>query len=553
MTQDVSTSIVHYSHFAAEPRKVKAIVIGAGISGIAFTYKAKQIENLEFQIYEKNPEPTGTWYENRYPGCACDIPAHSYTYSWVGNPDWKKFYAGRPEIYAFYTKLAKEYEVEKYTKFETQVIGAKWVHSLGQWEVTVKDLNTGVETIDRGEFLINLGGVLNNWKWPDLKGLEKFKGVKIHTARWAAEDSDLKDKRVAVIGSGASAIQLVPQVQPLATKLFSFNRSPNWIVAEFASDLAKDGRETIFTEEEIQRFHDDPEHFLQFREDVEHSVNSNFELIYQDSQLQKDTTAAVTASMKSKLKNDPKLCQALIPDFPVGCRRVTPGNNYLETLIKENVQVITNGIKEVTETGIVTNDDKLIEVDVIVTATGFDTSFCPRFPIIGSDGKDLREKWANNKAAAYLSVTAPHLPNYFMTGGPNSPISNGSLIPGFEKQIEFALSFIKKVQTQSIKSVQVKQRPTDDFNAYKNEFMLRTSWAGGCTSWYKNGKEGTNVLGPWPGSGPEFMEIMSQPRYEDFEYEYLYENSFEYLGNGQSMREKRGTSLGWYVRDGATN
>ena len=144
-------------------------------------------------------------------------------------------------------------------------------------------------------------------------------------------------------------------------------------------------------------------------------------------------------------------------------------------------------------------------------------------------------------------MTAPNLPNYFMTGGPNSPISNGSLIPGFEKQLEFAFAFIKKVQTQSIKSVTVKQEPTDHFNAYKNEFMTLTSWAGSCTSWYKS--DGTSVLGPWPGSGPEFMEIMSFPRFEDFEYEYLYDNPFEYLGNGRSRREAKGQSLGWYVRE----
>lgn len=546
MTNSPPVNSIVRDHYAAEPRKVKAIVIGAGVSGIAFTYKAKKIENLSFQIYEKNPEPTGTWYENRYPGCACDIPAHSYTYSWVGNPDWTKFYAGRDEIYKFYTRLAKEYEVEKYTKFETEVVGAKWLADIGQWEVTVLDLNTGATSVDHGEFLFNLGGVLNKWKWPEIKGLDKFEGLKMHTARWQ-EGTDLIGKRVAVIGSGASAIQVVPEIQPVVSKLYSFNRSPNWIASEFANDLAKHGRNTTFTKEEIQRFHDDPEYFLDFREKVEHAINGGFELMLVGSDVQKEVTAGIIESMKAKLKYDPVLCKALIPDFPVGCRRLTPGSNYLETLIKENTEVVTCGIQEITGSGIITKKGQKIDVDVIITATGFDTSFCPKFPIIGSDGKDLRDKWKNNQAAGYLSVTAPNLPNYFMTGGPNSPISNGSLIPGFEKQLEFAFAFIKKVQTQSIKSVTVKQEPTDHFNAYKNEFMTLTSWAGSCTSWYKS--DGTSVLGPWPGSGPEFMEIMSFPRFEDFEYEYLYDNPFEYLGNGRSRREAKGQSLGWYVRE----
>lgn len=532
-----------------KPRNVRAIVVGAGVSGIAFTYLAKQhMKNFDFVIYEKNPDVGGTWYEARYPGCACDIPSHSYTYSWVGNPDWTRLYVGRGEIFKFYKGLAEEYKVAEKTKFRHMVVGAKWLTDEDLWEIEIENLDTKERSKDRAEVFFNLGGILNNYKWPEIKGMSSFAGRLVHSANWD-DKIELKDKTVVVIGSGSSGIQVVPQIQPIVKKLISINRSPNYISNELASDLATNGRLTAYSEEERERFRNDPEYFLKWRRHVEHVVNKGYLVAVRDSKDQIEAREATVASMKERLKHKPELVDALIPDFELGCRRITPGYGYLEALQAENTEVVTTGITEIKENGIVTQDGRYFDADVIVCCTGYDTSFRPRFPLIGDDGVDLRDRWANGNAAAYFGVTAPHLPNYICIGGPNTPIAQGSLIPGFEKQIEYGFKMVKKLQTQKIRSFVVDEKANQEFNEFKDVLMERTTWSGNCASWYKGGVTGKNVTGPWPGSQVHYLEAIEEPRYEDFSYKYQTANRFQYLGNGWTQRELDQGDLGYYVRD----
>lgn len=536
------------NQYARKPRPMKAIVIGAGISGIAFTYMAKGMEGLDFVIYEKNPEVTGTWYEARYPGVACDIPSHSYTFSWQGNPNWSKLYVSGEEIFQFFRGLAEEYGVYEKTKLEHKVVGAKWIQESSQWEVTVENLKTGETIVDHGDVLMNCSGVLNKWDFPNIKGLKTFQGPVIHTAKW--EDStDLKGKRVAVIGSGASGIQVVPAIYPDVSHLVSFNRSANWVAAEFASELATEGRLTKYSEEEKKRFREDPDYFLEWRKKVEHTVNCMFELFIKDSPVNKEGMKQMTQLMRERLGYDDELCEKLIPDFHLGCRRVTPGYNYLETLVKPNVDVVTSPIKEVSGKGLHTEDGNFYDVDIIITATGYDTTFVPRFPLIGIDGVDLRDRWADFNAEAYLGVCVPNYPNYFMSGGPNSPLSNGSLLPSFERQVAYCLQVVQKLQIEGIKYVMPKKSVTDSLNEQLQAMMGQLAFTSHCSSWYKTIKDGkTKVIGPWPGSGPHYMETIATPRYEDFEYVYQSSNPFQFLGNGYSYREGKNLHLGWYVR-----
>ncbi|KIX92006.1 uncharacterized protein Z520_12277 [Fonsecaea multimorphosa CBS 102226] len=539
-------------HYIAEPKPVRVIAIGAGISGIAFVHKVKNLENVDFIVYEKNADVGGTWLEARYPGVSCDVPAHSYTYSWVGNPSWSKVYVGAVEICEFYKRLARSYGVYEKTMFRHQVVGAEWEDKTSQWKVTIKDLNTGKVLIDHAEVLLNLGGILNNWKWPDIQGLHEFKGDMVHSANWNM-DLELSGKRVAVIGSGASGIQIVPAIQPVAKKVISFNRSANWIAGEFAATVAWDGRDSVYTEEQKAEFRSDGDGFREYRRKVEHEVNARFPAFYRNSAAQKLVRNLVTESMKRRLNNDPVLTKSLIPDFPVGCRRVTPGSGYLEALLEDNVEVVTDPIDSIKEQGIVTRDKNtnnrtVHEVDVIICATGYDTSFVPRFPIHGLNGFDLRQTWGEKGAASYMSVAVPNCPNYFLTAGPNTPISNGSLIPALELQIDYALAFIKKIQTQNLRYAVVSQAATDEFNEHKDALMEEMTWSANCTSWYKNGKADGKVIGPWPGSVTHFLEALATPRFEDFHYEYKIGNRFQYLGNGQSSADAKGLNLAWYVK-----
>ncbi|EEU36632.1 uncharacterized protein NECHADRAFT_86543 [Fusarium vanettenii 77-13-4] len=534
------------NHHVNQPKPIRVVVLGAGISGIAFTYKARGLENVSFQIYEKNSDVGGTWFESTYPGVSCDVPAHCYTFTWAGNPDWTRVYASGQEIVQFYQQLARDYGVYEHTKFKHQVVDSRWDDKASLWKLTVLNLETGDSFVDSAEVFINSGGVLNNWAWPSIQGLHDFRGTLVHTAHWD-NSLDLSGKRVAVIGSGASAIQVVPTIQPIVQKLVSFHRSPSWIAAEFAGHFASQGRNTTYSKEERKRFREDPDYFLTYRREIEHSMNARFPSFYRHSDAQRQGVENVSKSMRTRLGNNPELCEKLIPKFSLGCRRVTPGHGYLEALTADNVVVETSHIAKVTESGIKTVDGKLHEVDAIITATGYVTSFVPRFPIVGLGGVDLQQEWAEKGAQGYLSVTAPSMPNYFLTTGPNSPISNGSLIPAIERQVDFALAFIRKIQTQDLRYVIVTDKATSEFNQWKDEFMKDMTWTGECTSWYKNGTVDGPVIGPWPGSVNHFLEALKHPRFEDFEYTYNSRNRFRYFGDGRAACEAKGLPLGAYI------
>ncbi|GAD92007.1 flavin-binding monooxygenase-like family protein [Paecilomyces variotii No. 5] len=535
-------------HYIGKPKPIKIIVIGAGISGIAFAYKVNALTQVEYTIYEKNTDVGGTWFESRYPGCSCDIPAHSYSYPWVSNPEWSKVYAGSEEIWEFYRARAKEYGVYEHAKFEHQVVGAKWDEEQGRWTVNIKNLQTGEVIEDTAEVVINCSGALNNWKWPDIPGLDTFKGTLVHTARYP-QDLDLTGKRVGVIGAGSSAIQVVPTIQPIVKKLISFIRSPTWIAPQFVGQIAPDGRATRYTEEQKEAFRKDPELIRKYRQEVDQALNARFRNFYKGSKEQKVAREIVEKSMREKLsKIDPALRDSLIPDFDVGCRRVTPGEGYLEALQEDNVQVVRNTIREIDEEGVVTSDGTTHAVDVIIAATGYNTSYVPPYPLIGRNGVDLRDRWSKTGAEAYFTCAVPDMPNYFMVVGPNSPISNGSLMPAIELQLDFALGFAKRIQCQGVKSAVVSTRACQEFNEHKDAVMEFLTFSGNCNSWYKGGTSNGRIVGPWPGSVNHFIETIKEPRLQDFEFSYDSENRFAYMGNGLSSREEKNEPLGWYIR-----
>ncbi|KAH7084374.1 hypothetical protein FB567DRAFT_498334 [Paraphoma chrysanthemicola] len=541
-----NTSSIVAGNYMHEPKPVRVIFIGTGISGIGFAYKARQLPNVTYTIYEKNPDVGGVWYENKYPGISCDVPAHAYTYTWKSNPNWSRFYAAGEEIRQWYKSEAEAYGVYDVAKFRHEVVGLEWDEERQIWKVDVLNLETGEKSVDEANVVINGGGPLNDWKWPDIEGLHDFQGSLLHTAHW--DDSVvLKGKRIAVIGSGASGVQVVPQLQPIASKLISFNRSPTWIAPEFAGQLAREGRNTTYTEEEKEEFRNHPEKLKQYRREIEHAVNARFPSFYKHSDAQKNAQRLITESMKQLLKNHPDLAERLIPKFEVGCRRVTPGRGYLEALTQPNARVVTSGIQKIVANGVISNDGELHEVDAIVAATGFQTSFVPRFPILGLKKQNLQDIWREEGAAAYLSVAVPQFPNYFLVVGPNAPISNGSLLPGMEHQIDFALSFVQKLQKEDITSAVVSDAAAAEFDEWKNDIMEGMSWTGSCTSWYKNGTVNGKVTGPWPGSVNHFLEVLRTPRYEDFEYKYAVRNRFRHFGDGRAPLEAKGGNLGWYV------
>ncbi|KAE9978465.1 hypothetical protein EG328_001463 [Venturia inaequalis] len=522
-------------------RHVKVICIGAGASGLLMSYKLQRhFSNYSLTVYEKNSEVSGTWYENRYPGCACDVPAHNYTWSFEPKLDWSGVYAGSNEIFNYFNGFANKYGLKSFIKTEHQVAGAYWNHEKGGYDVKIKDLKTNVESTNHCDVLINASGILNNWRWPAIPGLQEFKGTLLHTANWD-DQVNLEGKHVGLIGNGSSGIQVLPNIQPRVDKVTTFIREPTWV------SPVQGLEQHVFTEHEKYEFANNPSVLLEYRKNVERGLNGQFGIFLKDTKTNTDTHSYMKKQMKEKLHNE-FLEEKLIPDWSVGCRRLTPGVGYLESLSKPNVKVVYGEINEVTERGCLCDDGNEYPVDVLICATGFDTGFKPRFPIVGPNGRNLQDVWAGT-AESYLGVAAANFPNYLIFLGPNCPIGNGPVLCAIECQADYMCKLIDRYQTHNIKSFSPKPEAVDDFIAHKDFFMARTVWNDPCRSWYKAAGPDGKVTALWPGSTLHYMEAMEELRLEDWNIEYE-GNRFAYLGNGYSQCEIDQTAdWGYYIRD----
>ncbi|KAK4105331.1 FAD/NAD(P)-binding domain-containing protein [Parathielavia hyrcaniae] len=543
-------------------RHIRIVGIGAGASGLNLIRTLRlNLSDYEVVVYEKNADVGGTWLENRYPGCRCDVPSHSYQFSWRQKKDWPNFFSGAEDIREYLCRICDEEGMRDSIKTSHQVVSAQWDEKDGRWELVVRDLETGEEFGDYATFLVNGTGFLNTWKWPAVNGLDSFQGRLIHTARWS-KDFDHTSKTIAVIGNGSSGIQVLPELQPGAEKLYHVFRTPTWVLppriqmwkvmgqaGEILSKIQMDAQEN-FSQETIDRLQSDPEFYREFVKKVEMEVNNAFPVVLANSPVQAFARAKVTEYMTLMLGGDQELCKALIPDFPLGCRRMTPGHGYLQALTKPNVEVRRSDIKRVVPEGIELASGEVLKVDAIVCATGFDTSFCPRFPIIGRDG-NLQDKWRKETPKAYMSCAVAGLPNYFMLFGPNGPIGHGSVFTLAEHIAKYITSVIEKCQTESVKAVVPSAAAVDDYFEHITAFMPRTTWAApGGRSWFKNGRPDGPVTALHPGSRIHFFHMLERFRGEDWEYVYLGGggNRFGYLGNGFSTKEldPRGDTT-WYL------
>ncbi|CAK7272635.1 hypothetical protein SEPCBS57363_005229 [Sporothrix epigloea] len=558
-------------------RRVRIVVIGAGASGINMVraLRLQVQDSFELDVYEKNRDVGGTWHENRYPGCRCDIPSHNYQFSWRPKHDWTNFFSPAEEISAYLGQICDEEGMrDSVIKTDHQVLSALWDEVQGRWLLTVANLQTGEHFDDSADFLIDATGILNNWKWPDLPGLHDFEGDLVHSARWPRPaDFTLKNKTVAVIGNGSSGVQIVPAIYPQVKKLVHVVRTPTWVLPSRTKILAMGPAADVvnsielddddnFSPEQIARFQTDPTFYRKFVKAIEKEISAGFSMVLRDSPEQVSATEQLRQYMAAMLNGDERLCKTLIPTFALGCRRMTPAPAYLQTLTKSNVQVVAEGIRRVVPRGIELTNGTMIEVDAIVCATGFDVSFCPRFPLVGRNG-NLQDLWRNSIPQAYMSCAVPGLPNYFTFLGPNGPIGHGSTFTLTEHIATYIAGVIRKCQTEGIKAIVPSQAAVDDYSEHIRAFMPRTAWGSSCSSWYKstsNGNETVTAL--HPGSRIHFIHMLEKFRGED--YEYVYEadgsekglascrNRFYYLGNGFSTKELDPDSdAAWYLDSAA--
>ena len=472
--------------------------------------------------------------------------------------------------------------MDEYFKFEHEVTKAVWDEEDGKWNISVK--HGDHEFVDSCDIFINAGGLLSNWSWPKIPGIDDFRGKLMHSAAWD-QNYDFNGKKVAVIGIGSSSIQIVPQLAKNASKIGVYIRSRTWIspapgINEPTKDDPDMDESYNFTPEVLERFKNDPEYLLNHRKQLADRRTANFRRSMKGSKVQADAQVMFTNSMRERLGESEKgknIAEILIPDFPVGCRRQTPGPGFLESLMQDNVETLKDNIEKITAKGIMGKDGIERPYDVVVCATGFDTSYRPRFPIIGRNGVDLGEKWTKEPPQSYFGIATVGFPNYFRKiflihhtyckyiyiyirllyiffntncllgfAGPNYPVSNGSLVAAIQINAVYFYHCINKMQTQNIKSLEVRQDACDDYNTHVQEWLKRSVWTAPCSSWYKRGTKDGRVVAVYAGTTFHYINAIKDPRWEDYNYKYIKDgsgvgsNRFAYMGNGFFMGEEEG-------------
>jgi len=551
-------------------RPLKVIVIGAGYSGVYLAIRIpERLRNVDLVVYEKNDGVGGTWWENRYLGCACDIPSHSYQYSFDPNKNWSNLYAPAKEIQEYIEGVAKKYSADRFIKLSHKVQETRWDDKTAKWTVTVKNLVTGEVTHDQSDIVIVARGGLNEPKWPTIDGLDTFKGELMHSARWN-KSYNWENKRVGVIGSGSSSIQIVPSLQRIAgTHINTFVRSKTWISPPFGQQLwdSYGFTTTVIPDELRKRFHDDPEYYHKFRMSVEEDINGVHAITMRGTPLNLGGKEMFYQHMKQRLASRPDIFEFLAPSFSPGCRRLTPGPGYLEALTQPNVTFTTSPITKISESAVHTADGTAHKIDALVCATGFHFDSAPPFPVLGSRGLSLETKW-QDRPTAYLSAAVAGFPNMFLMLGPNSAIGSGSLTKMIETIGDYIIRCVRKIQKEDIAAMGAKQARQDDFIEYCDEYFKSTVFTEQCNSWYKNNKT-NKVIGLWPGSSLHSIEAMRSVRWEDYEYVYLHEmdeegvaaamegvdgkrgpkekNRLRWFGNGWCINQLQERDLGWYL------
>ena len=481
---------------SAGERPIRVAVIGAGMAGILAAAKLLE-RGIACVVFEKADRVGGTWRENTYPGLACDVPAHWYTYSFARNPDWNRLLAAGPEIQAYFERAARDCGVLPHIRFGDEVVRLAYVE--GRW-----DLTTAAGHRDRFDVVISAAGVLHHPNIPDFEGLGSFKGAVFHSARWD-HDVPLDGRRVGVIGTGSTAAQLTAALAPRAARFDLFQRTAQWVLPRPNLD---------YTDQERATFRADPAAL----EDLVQQYRTKTIEGYATAVLDYDSPqlAEIERLCRENLATvrDPDLRQQLTPDYRAACKRLVISSDFYPAIQRPNAHLVTSPIQHIEPDGVRTADGVLHDLDVLVLATGFHTDrFIRPTKVLGRNGVDLDAVWADSPIA-YLAVTVPDFPNFFMLGGPNSPVGNFSLIEVSERQLEYVMQLIEGLRRGEYREVSATPEAMRRFESERRAAAERTVWVTGCSSWYLD-KQG--VPASWTFTYGRFVDEMAAPKMEDFE------------------------------------
>lgn len=465
------------------------IIIGAGFAGICAAIKLKQAGMNDFVILERNPHLGGTWWDNAYPGAACDVESHLYSYSFEPKPDWSRQFSPQEEILAYLENCASKYGVDKHIHFNCSVNKAVFDEQNGVWNVSISTAEVFTAPV-----LISCTGGLSQPALPQIAGIADYKGEKFHSARWDKK-YDLKGKTVAVIGTGASAVQIVPTIAHEVKQLLLFQRTPPWILPK--------------PDKTISSFRKWCYKNLPFTRKLYRGrlywVHEVMAIGFTGSVgMMKLVSKLASRFIKQSISND-ELRQKVTPNYIMGCKRVLLSNDYYPALQRSNVELITSHIERLNENGILTADARQHNVDAVVFATGFNAAEgVVVYEIKGRNNLDLNDAWQNG-AEAYLGTAIAGFPNLFLVVGPNTGLGHSSMILMIEAQINYIMGAIQTLKKDGIKFMDLKKSVLQSYNDELQLKLAKSVWQkGGCHSWYQT-KNGKNVT-LWPGFTFTFMK-----------------------------------------------
>jgi cation diffusion facilitator CzcD-associated flavoprotein CzcO len=477
---------------------VNTLIIGAGFAGLGSAIRLKQAGLHDFVILERGTQVGGTWRDNNYPGAACDIPSNLYSYSFAQNPNWSRGFSGSPEILEYIHYLVSNFGLSESIRFKQNVEGLVFDETTGLWTINLTDGN-----YYQARTVIGAQGPLSNFSLPKIAGIENFKGKKIHSANWD-HGYDLKGKRIAVIGTGASAIQSIPELVKTADFVKVFQRTPGWVTPR-PDYKTPEWNKTIFRKL--------PAAQTVMRQALYWTHESMALAVIWNSPLTKVAEQLAKGHLNRQVK-DAWLRRQLTPDFKIGCKRVLVSNDYYPALQKPNCKLITWPIVKITENGVQTMEGVEHAVDCIVFATGFDVSKSGSpFPIIGLNGRSLNEEWSRG-AQAYKSINVSGFPNLFFTFGPNSGPGHNSALVYMESQIDYAVRVIKTIVDNNIKMLDVKAGVQAKYNKEIQKRLSKTNWNSGCKSWYLT-EDGFNST-MYPGFATQYHNQMKSFDVRDY-------------------------------------
>ena len=455
-------------------------IVGAGFGGLGMAIRLKQAGEDNFVVLERDEGIGGTWWANTYPGCQCDIPSHLYSFSFAPNPNWTRAYPEQPELRAYLNECVERYGVGEHIRCDCEVLQATWEEHETRWHLRTTQ---GEHT---ASIVIGAMGGLSEPSVPGIPGLAEFSGVAFHTARWN-HAHELRGRRVAIVGTGASAIQVAPRIQQQVRQLTIFQRTPPWVLPHRDRPITARERRLYRRFPLTQRIPRAGAYWL--REALVPGLVRRPKML---GGLQRTARAHMNSQV-----SDPALRAKLTPDYTIGCKRILPSNHWYPTLAQPNVELVASGVREVRPEGVLAEDGSLHEVDTIVLATGFHVADGPMIGRVrGVGGRTLGEVW-EGRPRAYLGTAVAGFPNLFFLAGANTGLGNNSVLFMIEANIHYAMAALRTMREQGAARVEVRHEVQETYNAKLQRRLARSVWnTGGCSSWYIDANGHNSTV--WP-------------------------------------------------------